>query len=111
MNIPTILRPAIVNNQITIFEFTLIEVLAYNDQLSGVCPQLVNSTKVVKSAEAHNGSKWHSVQKVKNSCELMMVESTAVTQRQISRSSCTENSQKALRHMPDQRLLSALIFR
>ncbi|WP_370087804.1 hypothetical protein [Ekhidna sp.] len=30
-----------------------------NDQLSGVCPAACKSTKVVKSAEAHNGSKWH----------------------------------------------------
>ena len=34
-----------------------------------------------------------------------VVESTADSQRQISRSSCTETSQKALRHMPDKRLL------
>jgi len=63
--------------------------MLHNAQLSGVCPQLVNSTKVVKSAEAHNGSKWHCVPKVKNSCEQKLVESTAVSQRQISRSSCT----------------------
>ncbi|REE01305.1 hypothetical protein [Marinoscillum furvescens] len=54
-----------------------------NDQLSGVCPQLVNSTKVVKSAEAHNGSKWHCVQKVKISCEKKYAESTAISQRQV----------------------------
>ena len=72
--------------------------------------QLVNSSNVVKSAEAHNGSKWHCVLKVRNSCEQKIVESTAVSQRQISRSSCTEISQKALRHMPDQRLLCTFIF-
>ena len=77
-----------------------------NDQLSGVCPQLVNSTKVVKSAEAHNGSKGHCVPKVKTSCEHKKVESTTVSQRQISRSNSTETNQKALRHMPDQRLLA-----
>ncbi|MEO9474105.1 MAG: hypothetical protein ABJG41_01170 [Cyclobacteriaceae bacterium] len=55
--------------------------MMYNDQLSGVCPQLVNCTKVVKSAEAHNGSEWHCVPKVKNSCEQMLVESTTVSQR------------------------------
>ncbi|MEO1255091.1 MAG: hypothetical protein AAFY41_09430, partial [Bacteroidota bacterium] len=54
-----------------------------NAQLSGVCPQLVNGTKVVKSAEAHNGSKWHCVLKVKNSCEQKFVEITAISQRQI----------------------------
>jgi len=54
-----------------------------NVQLSGVCPKLVNSTKVVKSAEAHNGSKWHYVPKVQKSCEQKMVESTAVSQWQI----------------------------
>ena len=84
--------------------------MPYNAQLSGVCPQLVNSTKVVKSTEAHNGSKWHCVPQVKNSFAQRIVESTALSQRQISRSSCTETSQKALRHMPDQRLLASESF-
>jgi hypothetical protein len=39
--------------------------------------------KLVKSAEAHNGSKWHCVSKDKNSCVLHLVESTTLSQRQI----------------------------
>ena len=72
----------------------LVSLMFANVQLSGVCPQLVNSTKVVKSAEAHNGSKWHCVPKVKISCEQKSVESTAVSQRQIHGESSTETSRK-----------------
>jgi hypothetical protein len=59
----------------------------------------------VKSAEAHNGSKWHCAPKDANSCELHSVESTSVSQRQIHGDFRTETSQKALWHITDQRLL------
>jgi len=48
-----------------------------------VCAPLAQRSKIVKSAEAHNGSKWHCVPKIIISCEQKMMESTAISQRQI----------------------------
>jgi hypothetical protein len=46
-------------------------------------PTACKEHNLVKSAEAHNGSKKHCAPKDKNSCELHSVESTELSQRLI----------------------------
>ena len=73
-------------------------------------PTACKEHNLVKSAEAHNGSKWHCVQKDENSCELKSVESTTISQRLIYGDVCTEACKEAVWRIPAQRLLGHVFY-